>query len=163
MHSNLSILDQVLNSILPSCAGTKGLSKRLVAAESSGVFATEIYLLVLFLYQALPQFMSCTPIEFAGPLHEKITRNIDIVNQGNQPMSYLADLKKSDFKIKQAEPTNPTSPQGHRLIDTSHSLTISAKGSQKLAIEFLSKFQEPCNEKMVRINSSHFIYRFLNR
>jgi hypothetical protein len=143
-HANYAILDQVLNTILPSCSALKGLAKRLVVAESSGVYGCEIYLLVLFLYQTLPQFVSCTAVEFAGPLHEKIVRSIDIFNQGSHMILYSADLDKSDFKIKMAD---GASSAGTR--HESQSIQVSAKSSQKLTIEFQSKFTDSCHERML--------------
>lgn len=67
-------------------------------AEPSG---REMLILVLHLFNQLPNYLSKSTEVFSCVLGQSITRNLQIINKNNRPVSYWVKLEKEeDFKLE---------------------------------------------------------------
>ncbi|KAJ3408159.1 Cilia- and flagella-associated protein 47 [Chytriomyces hyalinus] len=110
----------------------------------------EVMLLLLFLFQTLPQFIPKGTVEFHGPLHQTITQEIELINPSSRALSYSSILVGSkEFEIHDTVP-----------------LTLGPRGQSKVAIEFCSRFSKPSkcqlrltSKKMSLNNASILIFQ----
>lgn len=74
-----------------------GLSIERPPAASTFTVGSErsILLALLGLYQTLPHYVPKTTIEFAGALHEEITKSIELTNPAKRPIQYVVRLEGS--------------------------------------------------------------------
>ncbi len=69
--------------------------------SSSPPDARDMLLLVLYLYQNLPQYLPRTTIEFAGVLGQTIVKSIELRNPSKSPITYYVTIEGSeDFTIE---------------------------------------------------------------
>jgi hypothetical protein len=62
--------------------------------------ARELLVFCLYLYQALPQLMPRSTVEFTGRLGERLTKMVDITNPTGRPISYYVQLEGSkEFEV----------------------------------------------------------------
>ncbi|KNC96854.1 uncharacterized protein SPPG_07686 [Spizellomyces punctatus DAOM BR117] len=120
---NASLVANALLDLLPGCTASCMSVERISKGQSNGVDA---FLLTLFLYQILPNFIPKSLVEFHGALHEHITRDIELVNPTFRSLTYVPDLQGSDeFLLRDL---------------TNGAISIGPKGTATLSIEFVSKF-----------------------
>ncbi|KAJ3220965.1 Cilia- and flagella-associated protein 47 [Clydaea vesicula] len=124
---NLIIIHSVLIDLFPGCIGIKKFPMKLLA-ESPKEAALEVYLLIVLLYQTLPQFLVQSKMEFDGELHEKVTKRVEISNTGFNAMVYNVDIDNNAFKFKVGN-----------VIDAKE-VTLEPHTSDSLRIEFTSRF-----------------------
>ena len=66
--------------------------------------ARDMLLVVLYLYQNLPQYLSKTTIEFGGVLGPTVTKSIELRNPSKSSISYFVTIEGSpDFTIEAQE------------------------------------------------------------
>ncbi|KAJ3242207.1 Cilia- and flagella-associated protein 47 [Chytriomyces hyalinus] len=112
--------------------------------------ALEVMLLLLFLFQTLPQFIPKGTVEFHGPLHQTITQEIELTNPSSRTLSYSSILVGSkEFEIHDTVP-----------------LTLGPRGQSNVAIDFCSRFSKPSkcqlrltSKKMSLNNASILIFQ----
>lgn len=86
--------------LVVKCMQELGLAYPLSISDLEEPSARELMLLVLYLYQALPQFVPRSTLEFNCKLGEVMTREVELTNPGRRPISYTARLEgHADFSI----------------------------------------------------------------
>ncbi|KAI8618966.1 hypothetical protein BC830DRAFT_1106198 [Chytriomyces sp. MP71] len=138
-----------VNNALKELYKTNALSlplKQILNAENQ----LEIVLLLLFLYQTLPQFIPKGVVQFHGALHEKITKHIEMENPSSRFLQYSAIL---------------TGSKEFQFTETS-TVTLAPRGQAQIAVDFLSRFSRPSlgqlrltSKKMGLNNSSILIFQ----
>jgi hypothetical protein len=104
-----------------------------VSLIAKGESYLEIPLLLHFLYQTLPSFISKTQIEFEGVLHDQIQRSVEILNPTSRAITYSAYLEGSpEFSIF-GEST----------------FTVSPRSQGKIIIQFLSTFERASEANLI--------------
>ena len=128
LQTNPNTLFKTLVTLFPysNCLKTFPVNKLEDISSSIGL---EIFLLVLFLYQNLHQFIRKTTIKFEGPLHSTTQRKLDILNPSHLPISYHTNLNPlSNFKIFDEKNS------------IGSTINIPPKSSLLLTVEFSSRF-----------------------
>ncbi|KAJ3113168.1 Cilia- and flagella-associated protein 47, partial [Phlyctochytrium bullatum] len=119
LEANCRIVNAALNDIFHSSATALPVD-RVVRGEA----ALEIQMLLLFLYQTLPNFLAKACVDFRGGLHDKVTRGIEISNPSARSLTYTATLAGSvDFSLVEGA-----------------NLTIPPKSQAKIPVQFASRF-----------------------
>lgn len=96
----------------------------------------EVPLLILFLYQTLPQFKSQLQIEFKGSILEPLEKSLNLSNSNHHPIKYNCTLEGcSDFFIKDSK------------------FEIPQKSSDLLNIYFKSRFVKRSEAKLKLIST----------
>ncbi|GAX74871.1 hypothetical protein CEUSTIGMA_g2317.t1 [Chlamydomonas eustigma] len=92
----------------------------------------EMLVLVLYLYQTLPQFVPKTTIEFPCKLGESVTKDLELSNPSKKAISYTAKL------------------EGHKDFTTQVSvIRIEAKGTARLQIKCIPTTSVPVQSRLI--------------
>ena len=100
--------------------------------------ARDMLLVVLYLYQNLPQYLPRTTIEFSGVLSQTITKSIELRNPSKAPIKYFVTIEGSpDFTIETQE------------------LELEPQATVAFPVEFTSRFSSEVTARlMFRAQSS---------
>jgi hypothetical protein len=147
-HRRAKCLHAVMMALFPNCTGATNFSfQNLLVGKD--ILELDVYFLVAFLYQALPQFVPKATIDFKGPLHDKVTRYIDISNTSSRSVGYQYYFASSaDFSLDVADitatPTNYSTP----ISASSNAVSIPARSSLKIPISFTSRFARSVKDQV---------------
>ena len=168
--ANKNVIERALNGTFSSCPGVNSFPY--AAFLSNPVEnACEMYLLVLFLYQTLPQFVTLHSVDFNGTLHEEITRFLEITNSGAKSLTYFGKLNISTgFQVSLENSTDVTISKESSSNNKCQNFQFSvpAKGTFRLPITFSSRFSSSVCEKVLlktkkmTLNSSSILVFQLN-
>jgi hypothetical protein len=86
------------------------------------------------LYQALPQMLNKTVIEYPAPLHSRISRSIEIANTTNKTVIYRCELPQQNQFYFAAEGGNS---------DNKTQVCLPPKAVTQIAVDFLARFSKP--------------------
>ena len=91
----------------------------------------DMLLLIIYLYQNLPQYVPKTTIEFYGVLGERVVKSIELRNPAKKPISYWVTVEGSpDFKIDKRQ------------------LQLDNGTQEQFPIEFVSRFTKTVNGRL---------------
>lgn len=101
-------------------------------------------LLVLYLYQTLPQFIPKEVVNFQGNLLEKVVKELELSNPTTVPLSYSVSLEgPPDFNVPGIK---------HAFIITNFPIeriiSIDPRGQKNLVIEFTGRFSKQVEARL---------------
>ena len=89
-------------------------------------------LLILYLYQNLPQYVPKTTIEFFGVLGQRVVKSIELRNPSKKAINYYVTLEgSSDFKV------------------SSRQIVLEAGSAESFPIEFVSRFSKQVQARLM--------------
>lgn len=108
-----------------------GMGYKCTAEQLAEINSRNGVLLVLYLYQQLPQFIPKTTIEFGGSLGDPIRKSIELRNPSKKRITYQVTLEgSSDFRI------------------LTNSITLDGERSGSFPIELFPRFSKPVDGRL---------------
>ncbi|TPX59952.1 hypothetical protein PhCBS80983_g02101 [Powellomyces hirtus] len=123
-----------LTDLFPGCTALASSMERL--KENGKAAGLNAFLLLLFLFQTLPNFIPRALVEFKCKLNDHAQREIELTNSSSRALTYVPELQGfGDFTL-------PESASGHSIL-------VGPKSTIKLPIEFRSRFCRPAHGTLV--------------
>jgi hypothetical protein len=108
-----------------------GLDMAIEASQITEADPRDMLLIILYLYQNLPQFVPKTTIEFFGVLGTQIIKSIELRNPSKRPITYRVSLEGcDDFKI------------------STNKITLEPGVIQSFPVEFVSRFSKTVTARL---------------
>ncbi|KAJ3017572.1 UNVERIFIED_CONTAM: Cilia- and flagella-associated protein 47 [Siphonaria sp. JEL0065] len=119
LEANVKIVNGALKEVFKTSTFSLPVQQTIYAENP-----LENLLLLLFLYQTLPQFISKGAIEFHGALHASVTQGVELSNPSSRTLTYTATLTgDNEFCL----------PDGDVF-------TLNGRGQTHVGVQFTSRF-----------------------
>jgi hypothetical protein len=137
MYTRPSTAEQCLHNALCVVGAMRyiGFDYDIQAVDITDPNPVGLLLLCTQLYFSMPHYMSRSVVQFDGPLHGKVTRQVKLSNPSAKPLVYSAILCGRDAR-------EFTVPRGMLV-------TVPPKSSSNVTIEFTSRFMRPSEAVLV--------------
>ncbi|XP_053397416.1 cilia- and flagella-associated protein 47-like isoform X4 [Mercenaria mercenaria] len=139
MYTRPATAEQCLHNALKVTNAMRyaGIDYDIQAIDITDPNPIALLLLCANLYQRLPQYLPKATVEFSGPLHNTVSRQVKLSNPSGKPLVYqvlLAGHDARDFRV----------PKGDFV-------SIPPKSTLPLSVEFTSRFLRPSEAILVLV------------
>ncbi|CAH1800026.1 unnamed protein product [Owenia fusiformis] len=139
MYTQPNTAEQCLHNALKLVNALRyiGIDYDIQAIDITDPNPISLMLLVVYLYQKLPQYLPKSNLEFVSSLHSTVMRQVKLSNPSGKPLTYhvlIAGHDAQDF----------STPKGDTVI-------IAPKQTIMLTVEFTSRFLRPAEAVLVLV------------
>ncbi|XP_065057284.1 cilia and flagella-associated protein 47-like isoform X2 [Rhopilema esculentum] len=139
MYTHPLTAEQCLHNALKVVEAIRylGMDYDAVATDITEPNPISMLMLCIYLYHRLPHYIPRSKVEFTGPLHSDVTKQVKLQNPSTKPIVYqviIAGDHAADFNV----------PSGRTI-------KVPPKGQVQLPIEYRSRFLRSCSAVLILV------------